>query len=137
MKIQTLWGFDYWLHTKAARLKAEGHPLKSSPGADCMEELMNGVNGSSVQVGCLAAMTARMGQTYLLEQHSVVALKGLEDVMITAQGSKPVHSCIAVAATALTADGQRLCCVLRRVCLQACMQAAHQQKSLPQTKANE
>lgn len=90
-----------------------------------------------VQMECLGAMTAKIGFTYLLEQHSVVAFKGLEDVMITAQGSKPVHSCIAVATTALTADGQRLCCILRCVCLQACAQAAHQHMDMPQTKANE
>ena len=57
---------------------------------------------------------------YLLQQHSVVSLKGLEDVMIAAQGSKPVHGGIAMPSTTLTADGQRLRCVLGGIRLQAC-----------------
>jgi len=58
---------------------------------------------------------------YLLQQHSVVSLKGLEDVMVATQGSKPVHGGIAMPSTTLTASGQRLRCVLGGICLQACM----------------
>ncbi len=58
---------------------------------------------------------------YLLQQHSVVSLKGLEDVMVATQGSKSVHSSIAMPSTTLTANGQRLRCVLGGICLQACM----------------
>jgi len=58
---------------------------------------------------------------YLLQQNSVVSLKGLEDVMVATQGSKPVHGSIAMPSTTLTANGQRLRCVLGGICLQACM----------------
>lgn len=58
---------------------------------------------------------------YLLQQHSVVSLKGLEDVMVTTQGSKPVHGSIAMPSTTLAANGQRLRGVLGGICLQACM----------------
>lgn len=57
---------------------------------------------------------------HLLQQHSVVAFKGLKDVMVTAQGPKAVYCCIAVAAAALTADGQCVGCVVGCVSLQAC-----------------
>ncbi len=67
---------------------------------------------------------------YLLEQHSVVSLKGLEDVVVAAQSSKPVDSCIAVASTALAADGERLCSVLGRVRLQACTASQQLQAAL-------
>lgn len=61
-------------------------------------------------------------RAHLLQQYGIVPLKCLENIVIAAQGSEAVHSGIAVAATALPADGQRLCCVLCCVRLQACKQ---------------
>ena len=60
---------------------------------------------------------------HLLKEHSVVSLKGLEDVVVTTQRTKPVHSCIAMTTTTLTADGESLRCVLGGVCLQPCGKA--------------
>ena len=73
-------------------------------------------------LSCIKTIHTRLGidTTHLLQQDSVVTLKGLKDVMVTAQGSKAIHSCIAMATTALAADGQRLRCVLCCVRLQAC-----------------
>ena len=57
-------------------------------------------------------------EQHLLQQHRVVPFKGLKDIMITPQGSKAVHSCIAMASTALSTDGQRQSCIVGGVCLQ-------------------
>lgn len=57
---------------------------------------------------------------YLLQQHRVVALKGLEDVMVAAPRPKAIHCCVPMTATALTADGQRVGCVASSVRFQAC-----------------
>ncbi len=62
---------------------------------------------------------------YLLQQHSVVSLKGLEDVMVATQGSKPVHGGVAMPSATLTANGQRLRCVLGGICLQACIASVY------------
>ena len=59
-------------------------------------------------------------RAHLLQQHCVVSLEGLEDVVVTAQRPKPVDCCIAMPATALTAYGQCLSCELCCVRLQAC-----------------
>lgn len=69
---------------------------------------------------------AGLGTAHLLQENCVVTLEGLEDIMVAAQGAKAVHSCIAMTATALTADGQSLCCVLRCVRLESYRQAASQ-----------
>ncbi len=62
---------------------------------------------------------------YLLQQHSVVSLKGLEDVMVATQGSKSVHGGVAMPSATLTANGQRLRCVLGGICLQACIASVY------------
>ena len=68
---------------------------------------------------CLLCLK-KTGKPRLLQQHSVVALKGLEDVVVTAQGSQPIDRRISMAAAALPADVERLGGVRGSVGLQPC-----------------
>lgn len=66
-----------------------------------------------------------MTPAYLLHEHSVVALKRLEDVVVTAQRPKAVDCCIAMTATGLSAHVQRCGGVGCGVRLQARTQGMH------------
>lgn len=64
-------------------------------------------------------------EAYLLHEHCVVALKGLEDVVITTESTQAVDGCIAVTPARLPANVQSVGGEGCGICLQACTQGMH------------
>ena len=64
-------------------------------------------------------------EIHLLQEHGVIPLEGLENVVVAAQSTQAVDGCVSVATTALPAYIQRHCCVRGGVRLQTWGESAH------------